>query len=76
MSLKKPRESSLSGSLERKAEMINDKFENYRLLAPHCDRGEDVEQPAETVEIDDVEALRVAEEILDRYIDAFLELAK
>ena len=56
--------------------MFKDKFLQNELLSPHGDGGEGLEQPVETVEIDDTEALRVAESILDRYIDAFLELAK
>ena len=56
--------------------MFKDKFLNYELLVPHGDVGEGSEQPVETVEIEDAEALRVAGEILDKYIDAFLELAK
>ena len=56
--------------------MIKDKFLNYTLLASHDDVGEGSGQPTETVEIEDAEALRIAGDILDKYIDAFLELAK
>ena len=56
--------------------MFKDKFLNFAILAPHDDLGEGNEQPAEVEEIDDAEAIRVADEILSKYIDAFLELAK
>ena len=56
--------------------MLKDKFLNFEIFAPHDDSGEGGEQLVDTVEIDDAESLRVAGEILDKYIDAFLELAK
>ena len=62
--------------IERSIEMLKDKFLNFEIFAPHDDSGEGGEQLVDTVEIDDAEALRVAGEILDKYIDAFLELAK
>ena len=54
---------------------MKDKTFDFEILSSH-DEGEGAEQSAEITEIDDGEALKVADSILDKYLDAFLELAK